>query len=45
MITCEQCGKANGHGEIGNSWVCHDCKMGEDLTPLQQELEKPMGDE
>ncbi|NEW04845.1 hypothetical protein GK047_02275 [Paenibacillus sp. SYP-B3998] len=29
MITCEQCGKTNGHGVIGTNWVCGDCKMGE----------------
>ncbi|WP_186445809.1 hypothetical protein [Paenibacillus cremeus] len=29
MLTCEQCGKINGHGEVGTSWICGDCKMGE----------------
>lgn len=34
MITCEQCGKTNGSKELGNSWVCEDCKIGGVKTTL-----------
>lgn len=34
MITCEQCGKANGSRKLGNSWVCVDCKIGDVKTTL-----------
>ncbi|TDG00792.1 hypothetical protein [Paenibacillus piri] len=26
-VTCNDCGKANGQGEIGTHWICEDCKM------------------
>ena len=29
MITCEQCGKNNGSRELGTSWICEDCKIGQ----------------
>ncbi|REE86455.1 hypothetical protein A8990_11064 [Paenibacillus taihuensis] len=28
-ITCEHCGKVNGHGEVGRSWICEDCRVDE----------------
>ena len=34
MITCELCGKTNGSRELGNSWICEDCKIGEVKTTL-----------
>jgi hypothetical protein len=27
MITCDQCGKVKGHGEVGTNWICEDCKI------------------
>ncbi|WP_281423179.1 hypothetical protein [Paenibacillus oenotherae] len=27
MITCNECGKTNGHNEVGTSWICGDCKV------------------
>jgi hypothetical protein len=27
MITCETCGKFTDGLEIGNHWVCEDCKI------------------
>jgi hypothetical protein len=37
MITCGQCGKVNGHGEVGKSWICEDCKADEENS---RELKK-----
>lgn len=28
MITCGECGRVNGKGQIGKSWICEDCKVG-----------------
>jgi hypothetical protein len=27
MITCDRCGRVNGKGAKGDSWICGDCKM------------------
>jgi len=27
VITCQECGKMNGSGQIGTSWICEDCKV------------------
>lgn len=27
MITCNECGRTNGHGDIGDNWICGDCKV------------------
>jgi len=24
-INCEECGKINGDGPVGNHWICEDC--------------------
>lgn len=31
MITCVECGRVNGKGQLGTSWICTDCKVGEKL--------------
>jgi ribosomal protein L37AE/L43A len=28
MITCDQCGKVEGHNLVGTSWICEDCRIG-----------------
>jgi hypothetical protein len=35
MITCTECGKVNGEGDIGEHWICDSCKV-----PEPQEKEK-----
>ncbi|MCZ8514793.1 hypothetical protein O9H85_20690 [Paenibacillus filicis] len=27
MITCDRCGRVNGRGAKGDSWICGDCRM------------------
>ncbi|GGA09385.1 hypothetical protein GCM10008018_63800 [Paenibacillus marchantiophytorum] len=34
MITCEQCGKADGFRKSANNWICEDCKIGDVKTTL-----------
>lgn len=29
MITCNDCGKVNGEGDIGEHWICDSCKVPE----------------
>lgn len=29
MITCDECGKVNGEGDIGEHWICDSCKVPE----------------
>jgi hypothetical protein len=29
MITCNECGKTNGEGDIGEHWICDSCKIPE----------------
>ncbi|MDF2924281.1 MAG: hypothetical protein K0R57_3195 [Paenibacillaceae bacterium] len=36
MITCNECGKVNGEGDIGEHWICDSCKV-----PEPQEEEQP----
>lgn len=31
MVTCHQCIRVQGYGEHGNSWICKDCRVGDDL--------------
>lgn len=26
-ITCTECGKIKGHGQVGDHWICADCRM------------------
>jgi hypothetical protein len=40
MITCEQCGKINGRGEVGSSWICEDCKVSENKPVAEYENDK-----
>jgi len=38
MITCGECGRINGKGSVGTSWICEDCKEGEGrVAPLTSE--------
>lgn len=39
MITCNECGKVNGEGDIGEHWICDSCKV-----PEPQDDEKPDAD-
>ncbi|GED12903.1 hypothetical protein [Aneurinibacillus migulanus] len=29
MITCETCGRTNQGQEVGQHWICGDCKVAE----------------
>lgn len=31
MLTCEQCGKVTGDGEIGKEWICQDCRVAPEI--------------
>lgn len=33
MITCSDCGKMTGKGDVGKSWICEDCKV----SPVKEE--------
>jgi hypothetical protein len=38
MITCNDCGRLNKGNELGKSWICEDCKVGDQElrdTPTQ----------
>lgn len=38
MITCNECGKVNGEGDIGEHWICDSCKVPE--PPEEEKSEK-----
>ena len=31
MVTCKDCGRLNKGKEVGKSWICEDCKEGEQM--------------
>jgi len=37
MITCDDCGKVNGTGQVGSHWICDDCKEGSKFAPESDE--------
>ncbi|WP_165822493.1 hypothetical protein [Paenibacillus montanisoli] len=45
MITCTECGKMNGHGEVGKNWICDDCKVVYKEQEQQTDGEEPKSDE
>jgi hypothetical protein len=42
MITCSQCGRLNEGKELGKSWICEDCKEGD--QELRDSTIQPIGD-
>jgi ribosomal protein L37AE/L43A len=36
MITCENCGKTRQGQEVGNHWICGDCRV-EETTEATEE--------
>jgi ribosomal protein L37AE/L43A len=42
MITCNDCGRLNEGKELGNSWICEDCKA---VNPeIKDSPIQPIGD-
>jgi len=27
MVTCDECGKTQGSGDVGSHWICDDCNV------------------
>jgi predicted RNA-binding Zn-ribbon protein involved in translation (DUF1610 family) len=42
MITCSDCGRLNEGKELGDSWICEDCKEGD--QQLRDSPIQPIGD-
>jgi hypothetical protein len=43
MITCGECGKTNGQGKIGESWICADCKVSVEPPPNKEKASSDKG--
>lgn len=43
MITCNDCGKTVGEGDIGEHWICDSCKIPEPKD--EPKSGKPAGNE
>jgi hypothetical protein len=40
MITCENCGKTRQGQDIGNHWICGDCKIDENVKTEETNTDK-----
>lgn len=43
MITCNDCGKTSGEGDIGEHWICDSCRVPEPAE--QPKTAKPAEDQ
>jgi hypothetical protein len=43
MITCKDCGRLKEGNELGKSWICEDCKEGD--QELMDSPKQPISDQ